>query len=195
MPLMNVRERKRALRAQFKKYRSECPEALKQEMDSKLFESFISLEEYKNCDTLFAYISGNIECDTGQIIRQALSDGKRVAVPKCAERSNEMDFYYIKSYEDLVRGKYDIPEPVPGQCEKVGDVTAGLCLVPGLSFDFQGYRLGFGKGYYDRFLSRFGGRTAGICYAKCTVSELPRGVYDRAVDILITERFINRTGM
>ena len=106
-----------------------------------------------------------------------------------------MDFFFIKSYDDLSPGKYDIPEPVPEKCEQVRDFSSGLCLVPGLSFDYQGYRLGFGKGYYDRFLSRFGGITAGICYAKCTVSELPRGVYDRAVDILITERFINRTGM
>ena len=195
MPLMNVRERKRALRAQFRKYRTECSPELKREMDRKLYESFVSIKEFSDCDTIFAYISGNIECDTEQIIKKALSEGKRVAVPKCAAHTNEMDFFFIKSYDDLSPGKYDIPEPVPEKCEQVRDFSSGLCLVPGLSFDYQGYRLGFGKGYYDRFLSRFGGITAGICYAKCTVSELPRGVYDKAVDILITERFINRTGM
>jgi len=66
--------------------------------------------------------------------------------------------------------------------------------VPGLSFDLQGYRLGFGKGYYDRFLSDFGGVTVGVCYGKCTVTELPRGAFDRAVDIVMTEKFSNRTG-
>ncbi len=191
---MNVRERKRALRAQFKRLRAECPAQLKREMDKKLFERFVSLEEYAACDTLFAYISGEIECDTSAIILRALADGKRVAVPRCAERTNEISFYFINSYDDLEKGKYGILEPKTEVCERAEDFSRGLCLVPGLSFDLQGYRLGFGKGYYDRFLSRFGGVTAGICYAKCTLTELPRGAFDRAVDILITEKFMNRTG-
>ena len=98
MPLMNVRERKRALRAQFRKYRTECSPALKREMDRKLYESFVSIKEFSESETLFAYISGNIECDTGQIIKKALADGKRVAVPKCAARTNEMDFYFILAH-------------------------------------------------------------------------------------------------
>ena len=191
---MNVRERKRALRAQFKRLRAECPAQLKREMDKKLFERFVSLEEYAACDTLFAYISGEIECDTSAIILRALADGKRIAVPRCAERTNEISFYFINSYDDLEQGKYGILEPKTEVCERAEDFSRGLCLVPGLSFDLQGYRLGFGKGYYDRFLSRFGGVTAGICYAKCTLTELPRGAFDRAVDILITEKFMNRTG-
>ena len=105
-----------------------------------------------------------------------------------------MDFYFIKSYDDLSPGKYGILEPVPERCEKAVDFLRGLCLVPGLSFDLQGYRLGFGKGYYDRFLSDFGGTTVGICYSKCTMGELPRGTFDRAVDIVLTEKFSNRTG-
>ena len=191
---MNVRERKRALRAQFKRLRAECPAQLKREMDKKLFERFVSLEEYAACDTLFAYISGEIECDTSAIILRALADGKRIAVPRCAERTNEISFYFINSYDDLEKGKYGILEPKTEVCERAEDFSRGLCLVPGLSFDLQGYRLGFGKGYYDRFRSRFGGVTAGICYAKCTLTELPRGAFDRAVDILITEKFMNRTG-
>lgn len=191
---MNVRERKRALRAQFKRLRAECPAQLKREMDKKLFERFVSLEEYAACDTLFAYISGEIECDTSAIILRALADGKRIAVPRCAERTNEISFYFINFYDDLEKGKYGILEPKTEVCERAEDFSRGLCLVPGLSFDLQGYRLGFGKGYYDRFLSRFGGVTAGICYAKCTLTELPRGAFDRAVDILITEKFMNRTG-
>ena len=192
--MMNVRERKRALRAQFKRLRAECPAQLKREMDKKLFERFVSLEEYAACDTLFAYISGEIECDTSAIILRALADGKRIAVPRCAERTNEISFYFINSYDDLEKGKYGILEPKTEVCERAEDFSRGLCLVPGLSFDLQGARLVFGKGYYDRFLSRFGGVTAGICYAKCTLTELPRGAFDRAVDILITEKFMNRTG-
>ena len=194
MPLINVRKRKHELRARFKRFRAECPPELKKSLDKRLFERFASLEEYRAADVLFAYISQPIECDTSAIIADALEKGKRVAVPKCHKTSNEMDFYFIKSYDDLSPGKYGLLEPVPERCEKAVDFSCGLCLVPGLSFDLQGYRLGFGKGYYDRFLSDFGGTTVGICYSKCTMGELPRGTFDRAVDIVLTEKFSNRTG-
>ena len=164
MPLINVRKRKHELRARFKRFRAECPPELKKSLDKRLFERFASLEEYLAADVLFAYISQPIECDTSAIIADALEKGKRVAVPKCHKTSKAVDF------------------------------SCGLCLVPGLSFDLQGYRLGFGKGYYDRFLSDFGGTTVGICYSKCTMGELPRGTFDRAVDIVLTEKFSNRTG-
>ena len=192
MPLINVRKRKHELRARFKRFRAECPPELKKSLDKRLFERFASLEEYRAADVLFAYISQPIECDTSAIIADALEKGKRVAVPKCHKTSNEMDFYFIKSYDDLSPGKYGILEPVPERCEKAVDFSCGLCLVPGLSFDLQGYRLGFGKGYYDRFLDEFGGVTVGICYAKYTLKQLPRGAHDRRTDIIVTEKFINR---
>ena len=191
MPLINVRERKRELRARFRRYRADCPPELKCQLDEKLTQRFLALDEYKSCDTLFAYISRGIECDTSKIIAQAFADGKRVAVPKCREKSNEMDFYYIKSYDDLKSGKYGILEPDPELCEPVTVFSQGLCLVPGLCYDLQGYRLGFGGGYYDRFLNIFEGITAGICYSKCTMNELPRGAFDKATDILVTEKFVN----
>ena len=130
MPLINVRKRKHELRARFKRFRAECPPELKKSLDKRLFERFISLEEYFDADSLFAYISQPIECDTSAIIADALSRGKRVAVPKCHASSNEMDFYFIKSYDDLSTGKYGILEPVPEKCEKAVDFSRGLCLVP-----------------------------------------------------------------
>ena len=81
-------------------------------------------------------------------------------------------------------------EPVPGRSRLVEEDTGGLCVVPGLSFDEEGYRLGYGKGYYDRFLSRFRGVTVGACYSGCVRRILPHGYFDRPVDILITERGI-----
>ena len=192
MPLINVRQRKRELRAKYKRTRASMPEELKAELDKKLTNSFLSLGEYRDCGTLFAFVSGKIECDTSGIIGDALKNGKRVAVPRCLDQSGEMDFYYINSYSDLESGKFGILEPNPEKCEKVTDLSSGLCLVPGLCFDLQGYRIGFGKGYYDRFLQKFGGTTAGICYYKCIQNSLPTGVFDKTVDILVTERFVNR---
>lgn len=84
-------------------------------------------------------------------------------------------------------------EPVPERCRLVTDYSRGLCIVPGLCFDAEGYRLGYGKGYYDRFLSAFRGVTVGICYTACTQWRLPHGRYDRQIQLLITEKYIRRT--
>ena len=192
MPLINVRRRKRELRAKYKRTRASMPAELKKRLDRRLTESFLSLEEYKSCATLFIFVSSAIECDTSAMIADALSSGKRLAVPRCGEISGEMDFYYITSTDELEKGKFGILEPVPERCERVEDISEGLCVVPGLCFDLEGYRVGFGKGYYDRFLQRFGGTTVGVCYYKCIQNNLPKGVYDKPVDILVTERFINR---
>lgn len=192
MFLINVKEEKRRLRARCKKLRESCPPEVKARLDKALTEKVLGLEEYKACETLFIFVSSPIECDTRQIIADALQRGKRVAVPRCADRFGKMDFYYIRSFDDLSRGTFGLEEPDPQTCERVTDLSSGFCIVPGLCFDLEGYRVGFGKGYYDRFLDEFGGVTAGICYTKFTEKQLPRGAFDRHTDILVTERFINR---
>ena len=192
MPVINIKEQKKALRARFKKLREACPEDIRQKLDKKLCKSFLSLDEYKNCDALFTFVSGAIECDTKRIIAQAFADGKKVAVPRCINKSGEMEFYYISSFDDLVRGMYNISEPDVSRCQKAESYENALCIVPGLCFDYQHYRVGFGKGYYDRFLDEFSGISAGICYSKYIVSEVPKGAFDRNTDILVTEKFIDR---
>lgn len=191
MPLKNIKERKRELRAYYKKLRAECPQDIKQDLDKELTQKFLLLDEYKNCDTLFAFVSMPIECDTSKIIDNALLDNKRVALPKCKNKSGIMDFYFINSKDDLKKGMYSIFEPDSDKCKLVTDFSHGLCLVPGLCFDFQGYRLGFGKGYYDKFLNDFGGTSVGICYSRYVEKSLPHGIFDKYTDILVTEKFVN----
>lgn len=190
MPLKNIKERKRELRAYYKKLRAECPQDIKQDLDKELTQKFLLLDEYKNCDTLFAFVSMPIECDTSKIIDNALLDNKRVALPKCKNKSGIMDFYFINSKDDLKKGMYSIFEPDSDKCKLVTDFSHGLCLVPGLCFDFQGYRLGFGKGYYDKFLNDFGGTSVGICYSRYVEKSLPHGIFDKYTDILVTEKFV-----
>ena len=192
MFLINVREEKRRLRARYRKLREECPPDVKAKLDKALTQRVLDMDEYKACDTLFIFVSSPIECDTHGIIADALESGKLVAVPRCLNKSGMMDFYRISSFDDLERGTFSLMEPDPEKCEKITDRSRGLCIVPGLCFDLEGYRVGFGKGYYDRFLNSFGGITAGICYSKYTVKQLPRGAHDRNTGILVTERFVNR---
>lgn len=192
MFLVNVKEEKRKLRAKYKKLRAQCPPDVKRRLDEGLTKNILSMDEYIACDRLFVFVSSAIECDTSAVIQDAFAKGKQVAVPRCADKSGKMDFYIIHSADDLEEGMFSLREPNPETCEKTEDFSRGLCIVPGLCFDLEGYRVGFGKGYYDRFLDNFGGTTAGICYSKYTLKQLPRGTHDRHTDILVTEKFINR---
>lgn len=193
MSVINVKALKADLRAKYRKIRESCPADVKKSLDQKLAQNFLNLDEYKQCEKLFVFVSSQIEVDTMNIIRQAFADGKQVAVPKCTDRYGKMEFYFIKSFDQLEKGEFGIMEPNESACEQVRDLDSGLCIVPGICFDMYGYRIGFGKGYYDRFLERFGGITAGLCYSKCTEHELPRGNHDKSVDIVITEKYINHT--
>jgi 5-formyltetrahydrofolate cyclo-ligase len=193
MLIGNLKNRKTELRAKHRRFRQKCPPEIKSTLDQKLTAAFLSLDEYKSCKTLFAFVSSDIEVDTSEIIKSAFANGKRVAVPKCRNKKGLMDFYYINSTADLKRGAFNILEPDADICEKVTSFDEGLCIVPGLCFDKYGYRLGFGKGYYDRFLDEFSGISVGLCYSKCIEQKLPVGAYDKPVDILITEKYTNRT--
>lgn len=190
---MNIKERKNLLRAKHKKIRATFCEDIKKNLDRVLYEKFIELKEYKESKILFAFVSMPIEVNTLPILEKALADGKLLALPKCRQNEPVMDFYEVNSLEQLKKGRYSIMEPDAELCRQITDYSEGICLVPGLSFDLYGYRLGFGKGYYDRFLENFGGTTAGLCYSRCIEQKLPHGIYDKTVNIIITEKFTNDT--
>ena len=188
MPVKNIKQRKLEIRNICKKFRNNLPAEKKQQLDLFLQEKFLQTEEYKNTKTLLAFVSKDIEINTEKIIEQALADGKTLALPKCKEE-NLMDFYIVNSLSQLKEGYYGLLEPDPEKCTMLKDTANTICLVPGLAFDREGYRIGFGKGYYDRFLLDYNGVTVGMCYAKCVHESLPKGYYDRPIDILITEKY------
>lgn len=193
MSVNDIRSVKSELRKGFKNKRSCMSEDIKLNMDVEIQCRFLTLRQYSECDTLFTYVSKDIEVDTYSLIKAAWANGKRVAVPKCIENTREMEFYYIESLDDLEGGAFGVMEPVAKRCTLATDFSKGLCIVPGLSFDAEGFRLGYGKGYYDRFLSKFGGETVGLCYSNCIKWKLPHGRYDRPVDLIVTDRYIRRT--
>lgn len=188
MPVKNIKQRKLEIRNICKKFRNNLSAEKKQQLDLILQEKLLQTEEYKNTKTLLAFVSKDIEINTEKIIEQALADGKTLALPKCKEE-NLMDFYIVNSLSQLKEGYYGLLEPDPEKCTMLKDTANTICLVPGLAFDREGYRIGFGKGYYDRFLLDYNGVTVGMCYAKCVHESLPKGYYDRPIDILITEKY------
>ncbi len=193
MAEFNLKEYKTSLRRKYKKIREEMPTEEKLRRDGDIFKRVISSKQYLERDTLLTYVSADVEADTRKIIEKGIADGKRVFVPRCVSGTRLMDFYRINSMDDLEKGTFGVLEPKPEKCEKSNDFRGVLCIVPGLSFDMNGYRLGYGGGYYDRFLCSHGGMLLmGLCYCVCTTGRLPRGYYDKPVDILVTEKYIKR---
>lgn len=184
----DIRKIKTDIRNSCKEKRRNIPDDERRNIDTHIYTRLINLWKYRECETLLIYISGDIEVDTRMIIEDALSRGKKVAVPRCVEGTRNMDFYFIESFDDLEKGSYGILEPKKDKCKLLTDYTSGLCIIPALTFDMDGYRLGFGKGYYDRFLAQFGGETAGLCYECCISNKLPRGKFDRCADVVVTEK-------
>ena len=103
-----------------------------------------------------------------------------------------MEFYSISSFDDLESGAYGIYEPKK-ECLKITADENTVCIVPGLAFDKSGFRIGFGKGYYDRFLSEFKGESVGLCYDECFSDILIKDKFDMCVSAVITETCIYKT--
>ncbi len=163
------------------------PAQVKEQKDSRIARRFVSLRAFQKAELVLCYVSTPIEVGTREIIERAWKAGKRVAVPYCLPQATAMEFYEIRSFDDLQPRTFGVLEPVPHRCRIITDFSRSIAVVPGLCFDSYGYRLGYGKGYYDRFLQTYRGMKVGICYQKCTKTQLIHGRYDVAVDLLVTE--------
>lgn len=189
MQLKEEKLSKPKLRAYFDKMRREMSLEEKRKADLEIESRLLCSWEYSKADVVLTYISVELEPDTRGIISAAFANGKTVAVPKCGENGG-MDFYVIKSLDRLVTGKYGLLEPDVSICEKASVTENSLCIVPGLSFDAEGFRLGRGGGYYDRFLKSFKGASVGLCYNSFLRLSLTRDPFDVPVDIIVTENFL-----
>ncbi len=178
---------KKELRSEFKAIRSLIKR--KDELSEIICKTFLDTFLYKNCETLLCYYAVGSEVECNAIIKAALSDGKKVALPVCLNDNGYMQFFYIDSVDDLKNGMYSIPVP-KGDRSVRNLKESDVCIVPALSFDKKGARLGYGKGYYDRFLSQNNLISVGVCFEECLSEELPTEDNDEFVQFLITEKRI-----
>lgn len=186
---LDIRKYKQSLRQGSRLRRSEMEPQEKKKLDADIAANVRRLNEYRPAKTLLVYVSTPIEVDTKGIIEAAWADGKRIAVPRCIPDTRDMEFHYITSFDELSPGTFSVLEP-PETNEIVTDFSDCLMIVPGMQFDMNGYRIGYGKGYYDRYMVRFTGRSAGICYSSELKPYMHHGRYDRTVDIIVTDRKI-----
>ena len=150
---------------------------------ARLGEKFRACALYKNAKTIYGYLPYNQEVRTVPMLEQAIADGKRVAVPKCY--GQDMRFIYISDFEkEVAPGYANIPEPIADG--PVADDTTALVLMPGLAFDPQGHRIGYGGGFYDRFLADEPDHpTLALCYGFQMVDHLETEEFDIPVDMVL----------
>ena len=148
----------------------------------KLQEKFCNTDYYRQAKTIYGYLPYNQEVRTVPILQKALADGKRVAVPKVY--GDEMKFIYLPDLTQVETGYSGIPEPIAD--EPVGDDPTALVLMPGLAFTREGQRIGYGGGFYDKFLSAEPNHpTVALCFDFQLMEHLPTEEFDIPVDYVI----------
>ncbi len=152
-----------------------------------IYNKIILLDEYRSAENILLYFSCSNEVFTDKIIKHSLYLRKNVYLPRCID-SETIRFYKIYDISELKRGMYGISEPM-GDEEYKNDKSS-LCIVPGICFDKSGFRLGYGKGYYDRFLSNFPGSTLGIAMEDFVLDRLPVFKTDISVFKVVTDKNI-----
>lgn len=162
----------------------------KGEKDELIRENLICNDLYLNAKQVLFYAPLNDEINIDDCINDALMLKKRVALPSCTDNNGNMKFYYISSLDDLKLGHFGVREPDTDMCEEVTDFNNSICVVPGLAFSKKGFRLGYGKGYYDRFLKNYISISIGLCYNELVLNELPTDEFDIPVNYVITENSI-----
>ncbi len=186
---------KSSLRKEMKALRTSLSPAQKEEIERKIAQSILQSAYYRDADSLLCYAAYGSEISVDRIAKAAWEDGKRVCFPRCEDDRGVMRFYAVEDPSMLVAGMYGILEPDEGCVPMEAFSSTALCLVPGLAFDARGYRIGYGKGYYDRFLPRFDGIAMGVCPA-CMLFLTPQWEYDRydiALPCIVTEHGVRQT--
>jgi len=183
----NVKEAKNELRKKYKLLRGELSAEQKRSLDEAICSLTVSLASFRFAETVLMYAPTGSEIDVLTIARYALECGKKVAFPRCNVDDHTMEFKYVSSLDELYEGEYSIREPSE-DAESVTDFSRSICIVPALVFDRAGYRIGYGKGYYDRFLGGYTETKLGLVYSDFILDRVPRGRFDRHVDILVCEK-------
>lgn len=154
---------------------------------SEIAKNLYNTDDWKRADTIAITISRGTEVDTKVIIEKGWEQGKVIVVPKCEPTTKGMTFRVLESFDQLEVVYYGLLEPKENETKAVSSCEINLILVPGLAYNQKGYRIGFGGGYYDRFLSKYDGRTAALAFQEIQlVEELPLEEYDIPVNMIIT---------
>jgi 5-formyltetrahydrofolate cyclo-ligase len=191
---MNSKKKtKKEWRQIISKLKSDLPKEQWQKKSNDIHKLLLSEPLWCNAEHIALYLSVEKEVDTLAIIQQGWDLGKHIYLPKCHPEAKQLVFYRIESLDQLEVVYYGIPEPIPAHCEKLRLEELELIIVPGLAFDQRGYRIGYGGGYYDRFLSHLTTEvdTLSLAFSFQVLKRqelLPNDSFDIPVDSIMTEQ-------
>lgn len=174
---------KSEIRRYFKNFKKRLSQETKKTYDQSIYENIIRSDLYKNAQTIFVYLSMNDEIDTRKFINKALEDGKKIYVPKIRKKMI-MDAVLLESLNDIILRDFSIETT---KNEEVLE-SPNLSLVPGLCFDDNKYRIGFGGGYYDYYIANHKSTYIGLFYSQCKIDEIPVESFDQRLDYIVTEK-------
>lgn len=174
---------KLTLRQNFLLKRKNHPQKEKLKKNKNITKKLEKLQIFKDAKNIFCYISLPEEVQTKDLIKKYLKE-KNIIVPKVEKR--KIQLHHLKNFSDLKKGQFNILEPTKS-CE-VNPKEIDLVIVPGVSFDQQRNRLGFGKGCYDKILKKIPGPKIGLAYAFQITKKLPVDEHDMAMDMIVTEK-------
>lgn len=185
---MSEISQKKLLREKYLAVRSEIDQETRKAAQEEIRRCLFNFSAYRKAEKIYSYVSFGSEADTHEIIRVSLKKGKKVAVPKVMGKG-KMEFFFIRDMSDLVPGIWSIPEPSEDCKAAPAPDAATLLLIPGAVFDRLGNRIGYGGGYYDRYLCSYPEcRTAALAFSCQCTDYILTDKYDIRVKNIITEK-------
>lgn len=178
---------KKEIRKYVLKKRQELTDEACEQKSKIICEKVIQMEAFQKASCIYVYMDFNHEVSTRRLIEEAWKRGKRVAAPKVF--GEHMRYFYIHSYDEIAPGYFGVPEPI---CEEEEAACEdALLIVPGVGFDENRHRCGYGKGFYDKYLSvHTKHKTVAVAFEFQLVDEVPADQYDIFPQILVTEERI-----
>lgn len=155
--------------------------------NQQIFERMLGEPVIQKAKSIHIFVSLNDEVDTHRFIEKSLRLRKQIIVPRVKPHTSQLTHHQIESMSCLIPGTFGVLEPDPEKCPEIDPAQAELVIVPGLAFDWKGNRLGYGKGFYDRFLAQFPGLKIGIGFSIQFVEWIPSEAHDIPLDCLLTE--------
>lgn len=183
---------KKILRKELKQKRKNLPESYRHQADIQISEHIKNLELYRQAQRIFCYVSMAEEVDTRALLENMLADGKTVAVPLCLEKG-VMEPRQITNMDQLKPGAYGILEPQE-DTRKLEPEALELCVIPCVSCRTDGIRLGYGGGYYDRFLPKTKAKRVILCQEQMLCEDIPAESHDCPMDMVVTEAGVHSLG-
>ena len=177
---------KKDLRKKYLALRKSKDEKELLESSKKIIDNLYSSENFLKAQTIMVYVSFRAEVETHNLIKNLLKKKKRVCTPLCNSEDCTMTAREITDFSDLKSGAYGILEP-DETMTIIEKNEIDFIIVPGCAFSRDGHRIGYGKGYYDRFLNGISAKTCGLSYNFCLLDEIPHEETDIPLDIIITE--------